>query len=66
MPAKNKFFTHNKTGREYLVLSDSVIDATNSANAKTMVLYVKADGKNKQFFVREYSEFFDGRFTEVK
>ena len=46
--------THKKTGDTYYVVSDSVINATNSNDGQMMVLYKNQNGK---LFVRETNEF---------
>lgn len=52
-----------KTNTIYEVINPEVIDATNNADEKKMVLYVNP--VNGAMFVREVEEFFDGRFEKI-
>ena len=51
--------THDKTGKVYIVLDDTVKDCTNGQEDKVMVYYRNLEGKT---FVREFEEFFN-KFT---
>jgi len=52
---------NDKNKKVYIVLNNHVIDCTNSANDKPMVLYRDLDGT---MYVREYAEFYV-KFTPV-
>lgn len=53
---------NNKNNELYKVLDSNVMDCTNSANEKRMVLYIKFN-KDLQF-IRDYTEFLE-KFTFV-
>ena len=52
---------NKKHNREYTVLSDEIINATNYANNKKMVLYTNG----KELFVRDADEF-EEKFEPIK
>lgn len=56
-----KQFKNNKNQETYTMISDNIINATNSSDGQLMVLY----SKHGKFFVREKQEFFE-KFTELK
>lgn len=54
-------FLHVKTGRIYTIMGHCMIEAT----LEVGVLYMIADNTSDTLWVRPYSNFFDGRFTQV-
>jgi hypothetical protein len=59
-------FKHKKSGRIYEVISNQVINATNSQDGQEMILYSgdKKDGSGKGIFVREAKEFYE-KFEKI-
>ena len=57
-------YQHNKTGKLCLVISQNIVNATNSDDGTRMVLYsgVTRDNCGSGLFVREYNEFHE-KFT---
>lgn len=58
-----QIYIHIKTGNEYLVLTDSVVNATNAQNGEVMVLYTPNtnDPNRSVWYIRLKSEF-DAKF----
>lgn len=55
---------HNKTGRIYVVLSETCVNATNGANEELMILYRNEDANIRNSYVRKVSEFWE-KFTRL-
>ena len=55
MKLKIKKMIHKKTGNKYYLLSEDIINATNSNDGQLMCLYMNEDG---DLFVRETKEFY--------
>lgn len=49
---------HKKTGKEYTILDDNIINCTNANDQERMVLYVNNDDISR-LFVRKYEEFLE-------
>ena len=58
---ESTLYTHNKTGKIYILLNDDLIECTNGREEKKYCLYANQEGK---IFVREHDEFYS-KFTEL-
>lgn len=59
---KYPLYRHVKSGREYAVLNYGKFES----NGKRCVIYAPVDSlKNPEPWVRDYDEFFDGRFIKL-
>lgn len=47
---------HKKTGNKYYIIQENIIDATNSRDGETVILYENEQGMK---FVRETNEFWN-------
>lgn len=59
-----EFYLHVKTNNVYEVLNSEVINATNSRERESMVLYKNLH--EDKLFVRTSTEFYDGRFLPIE
>jgi len=59
-------YKHKKSGRTYEVVSENIINATNSQDGQIMIMYIgdKKDDSGKGAFVREASEFYE-KFEKI-
>lgn len=57
-----RVFRHNKTGTHYVVLYCGRLE---SSTAPCVIYTAVAELDDPQPWVREYNEFFDGRFTQI-
>ena len=50
-------YVNKKYNRDYIVIKDLVINATNNNDGQEMVLYKLADSCSQQIYAREINEF---------
>lgn len=54
-------YTHNKSGKHYILLNNNIIECTNGREEKKYALYANLEG---QIFCRKFAEFIK-KFTRM-